>query len=79
MLKKDIKGYSGNLPQNSRKKIHELIFFFDVVQSNDGFLLSGHSKDEEKRRRTRILNRLINGGIEKDDAEKYMADSFFPL
>lgn len=79
MLKKDIKGYSGNLPQNIRKKIHELIFFIDVVQSNDGFLQSGCSKDEEKRRRTRIMNQLINGGIEKEDAEKYMADSFFPL
>lgn len=79
MLKKDIKEYSGPLPENMRKRIHEMVFFFDVVQANGGFLPSGHSKEEEERRRIRIKNQLINGGIEKDDAEKYMADSFYSL
>lgn len=50
-----------------------------VVQANGGLLPSGHSKEEEERRRIRIKNQLINGGIEKDDAEKYMADSFYSL
>lgn len=79
MLKKDIKEYSGSLPENIRRKIHELIFFFDTVQSNGGFLTSTHSKDEGKRWRVHIMGQLINGGIEKEDAEKYIADSFYLL
>ncbi len=79
MLKKDIKEYSGSLPENIRRKIHELIFFFDTVQSNGGFLTSAHSKDEGKRWRVHIMGQLINGGIEKEDAEKYIADSFYLL
>lgn len=79
-LKKDIKEYSGSLPENTRKRIHELIFFFDVIQANGGFSLFTHSGEGgEKRRRARIMSQLINGGIEKDDAEKYMADNFCPL
>lgn len=73
-LQGEVKDYCGILSGNLRERIHKLLFYFDVIQANGGFMLSGQSEEEEKRRRMRIKNQLVNGGIGEDEIEMYISD-----
>ncbi len=68
------KGYVGPLSEKIRNDIQELAFFYDIVQSNGGFVKDNISTlEEEQRRKERIKHKLQDAGISEEYISTFMS------